>query len=394
MKFLCSQSDLVKALNTVSRAVTMRTTLPILRGILLRSEEGKRLSLSASDLDISIETHIDADIREEGSLLLPSKILGDIVRKLQQGEVSFHENEGGSVDIKCLNAEYRIMGMAVEEFPNIHGEIKGGKISLERSRMKEMIRKTCFAASVDETRGIITGVLMELKKDSVNMVALDGFRLAVVREQSENDEERNMIIPASILSEVGRIISDTEEGRHSDENKEKEEGEEKKGEEKEKISHKFDILTDGKKAFFDLKNTTVVSRLLEGIFVKYEDIMPKEYKTYVILNREELKDSVERASVLIKEGKNNFIKMAFSDGRMLLTSRNEEGTFRDEIATEQTGNDLEIGFNARFILDALKAIPDEDIVLALNSSVTPCLIRPTEGKSYEYLILPVRLAGA
>jgi DNA polymerase-3 subunit beta len=394
MKFLCAQSELLKALNIVSRAVTTRTTLPILRGILLRSKEGTGLSLSASDLDISIETHIEAEIKEEGSLLLPSKILGDIVRKLGQGEVSFNENEGGSVDIKCLNAEYKIMGMAVEEFPNIHGEVKGGRISIERSRMKEMIRKTCFAASVDETRGIITGVLMELKRDSVNMVALDGFRMAVVRERSENDEERNIIIPASILSEVGRIISDTEEGKRSDEGKEKEEKENKEVEEKERLYHKFDILTDDKKAFFDLKNTTVVSRLLEGIFVKYEDIMPKEYKTSVILNKEELKESVERASVLIKEGKNNFIKMAFSNGRMLLTSRNEEGTFRDEIATEQTGNDLEIGFNARFILDALKVIPDEDIVLALNSAVTPCLIRPTEGNGYEYLILPVRLAGA
>jgi DNA polymerase-3 subunit beta len=395
MKFLCDHYDLLKALGIVSRAVTTRTTLPILRGILLSAKDEKSLTLSASDLDISIETQIDADIREKGSLLLPSKILGDMVRRLGEGEVSFNENEGGSVDIKCLNAEYRIMGMAVEEFPDIHGEVKGGRIILERSKMKEMIRKTCFAASVDETRGIITGVLMELKKNSVNMVALDGFRMAVVREQSDNEEERSIIIPASIMNEVGRIISDTEEVKHSEENKEKEkEGEEKKKEKKKEKERKFDILTDDKKVFFDLKNTLIVSRLLEGVFVKYEDIMPKEYKTSVILNKEELKDSVERASVLIKEGKNNFIKMAFSNGRLSLTSRNEEGTFRDEIITEQTGDDLEIGFNAKFLLDALKVIPDEDISLALNTSVTPCLIRPTEGNSYEYLVLPVRLSGA
>jgi DNA polymerase-3 subunit beta len=353
----------------------------------LNAEEG-RLRLSASDLDISIETHINASVLEEGSIVLPSKLFGDIVRNLRPGEVIFNKNDEGSVDIKCLNAEYRIMGTSSDEFPNIHGERGGGNISIDKSRMKEMIKKTCFAASVDETRGIITGVLMELKMNSVNMVALDGFRMAVVREKTENEEERSIIIPAVIMSEVGRIIKETEEKKDSEENKEKEDNE------KEDCSEKFDIFTDGKKAVFDLKNTIVFSRLLEGIFVKYEDIIPKEYKTSVIINKDELKDSVERASVLIKEGKNNFIKMAFSDGRMIMTSRNEEGTFRDEISTDQKGSDLEIGFNAKFILDTLKVISDEEILMELNTPIAPCLIRPTRGNAYEYLVLPVRLMGA
>jgi DNA polymerase-3 subunit beta len=133
--------------------------------------------------------------------------------------------------------------------------------------------------------------------------------------------------------------------------------------------------------------------LLEGVFVKYEDILPKEYKTSLIVNKEELRESVERASILIREGKNNFIRMEIADGRMILTSRNEEGIFRDEITTEQNGENMEIGFNARFIADALRAVSDEDIRMEFNTAVTPCLIRPTEGKKYEYLILPVRLAS-
>jgi DNA polymerase-3 subunit beta len=380
----------MRALNTVSRAVTSRTTIPILKGILLESKSEGILFLSASDLDISIKTKIEASVSNEGSIVLPSKLFSDIVRKLPQGEVLFEEREEGTVNIKCLKSEFKIMGLSADEFPKINDEIEGVNIKLEKNKLKDMIRKTCFAASADETRGIITGVMIELKKGFVNMVALDGFRMAVVREKANNEEERNIIIPAGIMNEVGRIMSESEEKKQSDE---KDENDEIK---KNKIyeDDTFDIVTDEKKIVFKLKNTIIVSRLLEGIFVKYEDIIPKDYKTSVTLNREELKESAERAAVLIKEGKNNFIKMSFSEGQMVLTSRNEEGAFRDEIMTEQIGNDLEIGFNAKFVLDTLKVISDEDIKMNFNTAVTPCLIRPTEGNSYEYLVLPVRLAGA
>jgi DNA polymerase-3 subunit beta len=389
MKFTCDQSNLTKALNIVSRAVTSRTTIPILKGILLRAEEGGGLYLSASDLDISIETRIEALVSEEGSLVMPSKLFGDVVRKMPRGEVIFDEVEKGIAKIKCHKSEFRVMGMPADEFPKSQNEFDGEEIKLEKSKMKEMIRRTCFAASVDETRGIITGVLIEMKKGSLNMVALDGFRMAVAREKTDVEEEKNIIIPAGIMNEAGRIMTDA-----ADEGERPEENEEEKDEKKTKEKEKFSILTNDKRIMFDLGKTVVISRLLEGVFVKYEDIIPREYKTSVIIDREEMKESVERASVLIKEGKNNFIKMEFSDGRLILTSRNEEGAFRDEIATEQKGEGLEIGFNAKFILDALKAIPDEEIKMELNTSVTPCLIRPKEGDSYEYLILPVRLAGS
>jgi DNA polymerase-3 subunit beta len=381
MKFTCGQSDLTKALAVVSRAVTSRTTIPILKGILLNAEKDDELSLTASDLDISIETRIKAHISEKGSLVLPSKLFGDIVRRLPQGEVSFNENENCGADIKCQKTEFKIVGTPADEFPKIYGEMEGERIFLERDMMKEMIRKTCFAASTDETRGIITGVLVELKKGRINMVALDGFRMAVARTEALNKEERQIIIPAGIMNEVGRIMSDREE------EKKEENGTE---EAKENL---FEILIDDKKVLFDLKNTIVVSRLLEGSFVKYEDILPKEHKTSLIVNRDELKESVERASVLIREGKNNFIKMELSDGKMILTSRNEEGSFRDEITTDQKGEDLEIGFNAKFIADVLKIVSDEEIRMEFNSSVTPCLIRPTEKEDYEYLVLPVRLSS-
>jgi DNA polymerase-3 subunit beta len=370
---------LTKALSVVSRAVTARTTIPILKGILLNAEEEDSLSLTASDLDISIETRIKAQVFEKGAIVLPSKLFGDLVRKLPQGDVSFSEKENGGVDIKCLKTEFKIVGISADEFPKIQRGNDGERIFLKKSMLKEMIRKTCFAASTDETRGIITGVLLELKKGKIGMVALDGFRMAVVREETQNEEERKIIIPAGIMNEVGRIISDAE-----DEKKEEKEGEDKKD--------IFEILIDDKKALFDLKNTVVISRLLEGSFIKYEDILPKESKTSLTVNREELKEAVERASVLIREGKNNFIKIEISSGKMILTSRNEEGSFRDEVMTDQTGDDLEIGFNARFIMDILKVVSDEEIKMEFNTAVTPCLIKSAKENDYEYLVLPVRIA--
>jgi DNA polymerase-3 subunit beta len=386
VKFICRQSDLTKALNIVSRAVTSRTTIPILKGILIHTKNDDTLSLSASDLDISIETNIEASVLEKGSIVLPSKLFGDIVRKMPSGDIIFSEKENGIVDINCLRTEFKIMGINADEFPNIQGEMKGERIRLEKGVMKEMIRKTCFAASTDETRGIITGVLLELKKGLINMVALDGFRMAVARGKMEHEEERNIIIPAGIMSEIGKLIIDTEMEKHI------EKGEDKRENKDEEKEQNFEILIDEKKVLFDLNNTVVVSRLLEGMFVKYEDILPKESKTFAIVNKDELQECVERASILIKEGKNNFIRMELADGKMIISSRNEEGVFHDEISTDQKGDNLEIGFNARFITDTLKAVSDEEILMEFNTSVTPCLIKPTEGNSYEYLILPVRLA--
>jgi DNA polymerase-3 subunit beta len=316
--------------------------------------------------------------------VLPSKLFGDIVRRMPSGNISFSENKNGSVDINCLRTEFKIMGINADEFPKIRGKMNGENIRLERSVMKEMIRKTCFAASTDETRGVITGVLLELKKGLINMVALDGFRMAVVREKTKNEEEKSIIIPAGIMSEIGKLIIDTE--KHLDNEDEKNENKDEGNE------HEFEILIDEKKVLFDLKDTVIVSRLLEGIFVKYEDILPRESKTFAIINKDDLQECVERASVLIKEGKNNFIRMELADGKMIISSRNEEGVFHDEISVDQKGDDLEIGFNARFIMDTLKAVSDEEIRMEFNTSVTPCLIKPTEGNSYEYLILPVRLA--
>ena len=200
MKFSCNQQTLSRALNTVSKAVTSRTTIPILKGILLEASQDNILTLSASDLDLSIEKRIDVNVEEEGSVVVSARLFSDIVRKLPNEDILIEEQENNNIVIKCLSSEFTIVGQPADEFPNI-GEInEEKKLSLEKDILKEMIKKTSFAASIDESKGIIVGVLIEMEKESLNMVALDGFRMAITREAMKNEENKKIIIAARILN--------------------------------------------------------------------------------------------------------------------------------------------------------------------------------------------------
>jgi DNA polymerase-3 subunit beta len=245
---------------------------------------------------------------------------------------------------------------------------EGHAFSVEKSMLKDMIRATCFAASIEESRGIITGVLMEFKKDSFNMVALDGYRMAIVREKVRGEEDQNVVISARNMSEIGKLLS--EEAEEAD----------------------IEIRLGEKNAVFILNNTKVVTRVMEGEFIKYNDILPKENRIKVKANRREIMESVDRASIVVREGKNSFIKFTLQENEIVLFSRADEATTKESIKVEKEGDDLEIGFNARFMSDTLKAIDDEFIIMHFNTGINPCLITPQEGDAYEYLILPVRLS--
>lgn len=369
MKFSCNQQTLSKALNTVSKAVTSRTTIPILKGILLEVNQDNTLTLSASDLDLSIEKKVDVIAEEEGSIVVSAKLFSDIIRKLPNEEIQVEEQENNNIMIKCLASEFIIVGQPADEFPNI-GEInEENKILMEKDILKEMIKKTSFAASIDETKGIIVGVLIEMEEEALNMVALDGFRMAINREEMKNKEKKKIIIAARILNEINKIIIEHEENKD------------------------IYFILDEKKAVFLLDETKIVLRLLEGEFIKYNDILPKEYKSRVVVNRNELLNSIERASLLAKEGKNNLIKFSVFRDKIIITSRSEEGNVKEEVFIEKEGADLDIGFNSKYILDVVKVLNDENIVMEFNTSVSPCLIKPVEGRKYEYLVLPVRISN-
>jgi len=370
MKFKCSQYSLSKALNIVSKAVTARTTIPILKGILLNATADGKLILSASDLDISIEkTIIDINVEEEGSIVVSSKLFTDIIRKLPNEEVLIEMKDDQNIVIKTSISEFNILGIPPEEFPKI-GEIseEEGKMIFEKEIFRDMIRKSAFSASVDDAKGIIIGVLIELEENCTNMVALDGFRMAVIREEMKNEEKKKIVISAKIMSEINKIMSDVE----TDED--------------------INIILSKNKAIFNLENLKIVIRLLEGEYIKYKDILPVENKCKVFVNRGLLYESLERASLLSKEGKNNLIRFKVEGNLLTITSRSEEGNVKEEILMQKDGEDIEIGFNSKYMMDVLKAIDDEDIVLEMVSSVKPCVVKPVEGNKFEYLVLPVRIS--
>ncbi len=368
MKFSCKQQTLTKALNIVSKAVTIRTTIPILKGILLKVDEEGILTMSASDLDLSIEKKLKVENSIPGSIVVLSKLFGDIIRKLPDETIVIEENDG-KVNIKCASSEFNIIGLSSDEFPNINPkDEKEEKIVFDKDILKDMIRKTSFAASIDENKGVITGILIEMEENTLNMVAVDGFRMAIAREAMKNKERENIIISAKILSEISRIISESEDDRDD-----------------------IEVFLSDKKAVFVMEDTKVVSRLLEGKFMDYKRILPSENGCRVVVNKSDLMNSVERASLLAKVGKNNLVKLEIKDSVIEITSKSEEGNVKEEVIITKEGEDVTIGFNSKYLIDALKVIEDENIVLLFNNSVSPCLIKPVSGDSFEYLILPVRL---
>lgn len=368
MKFTCSQQTMTKALNTVSKAVSNRTTLPVLKGILLEAGADGKLIMSASDLEISIRKEIEADIIEEGSTVVGSKLFGDIIRKLPSGDITVETLENNTVSIMTGSSEFTVVSFSVDDFPKIgEKEDSDRELIFDRNIFRDMVRKTSFAASIDESKGVLVGILTEISKDSVSMVALDGFRLSLARENMISAEENRFIISAKIMNEISKIISEDE------------------GEDDLVIS------MGEKKAVFTMGTTEVMLRLMEGEFIRYREIIPKDNDINVIIGKEVLLESIERASLLAREGKNNLIKMTIKGDLMTITSRSEEGNVREEIAMEKTGSDLEIGFNSKYVIDVLKAIDDEEISMKFRTGTSPCLVTPVEGDSYEYLILPVRI---
>ncbi|MFV0275037.1 MAG: DNA polymerase III subunit beta [Bacilli bacterium] len=369
MKFNCNQQVLSKALNTVSKAVTTRTTIPILKGILIETKENQ-ITFSASDLDISIEKTIEANVDIKGSTVVSAKLFTDIIKKLPNENIFVELIDDNNLLIKTAHSEFTIVGQSSDEFPNI-GEMSEVKTRMlfDKEIFKSMIKKTFFSSSIDDSKGIITGVLLEIEENNFNMIALDGFRMAICRESMKNEKVGNIIIQGKTLGEILKILTESED--ESD----------------------IEILIGDKKALILIENTKISITLMNGEFVNYENILPKECSTKIILNKSDFLIGIERASLLAKEGKNNLIKCSIEENLLTINSRSEEGMVKEDIIIEKTGSDVEIGFNSKYISEALKAIDDENISIEFNTAVTPCLIKPIEGNNYEYLILPVRISS-
>lgn len=363
MKFEIEQRELLKHINIAQKAISSRTTLPILEGILFEVEDNK-LTLKSTDLELGIKTSTDCMVEEEGKIVINSTMIGNIVRKLPDSTIKFNIT-GENIQIRCANSEFNLIGFDSYDYPPLPNIDIEKKIEIPVEVMKKAIRNTVFAASIDESRPSLTGVMIEVEENYLNFVALDGFRIALMRYDSEIHEDIKEIVPSRSLNELNKIMP--EEG---------------------------DITLSFVKnnIVFDLGDTLIYSRLLDKNFFDYKGIIfsPSTCKVNVI--KRDFQDALERASLLAREEKANLVKISITENNIHITSNSEYGNVSENIYCEKDGNDLDIAFNAKYLLDGLKVIDSEECTLNLTDSLKPCIINPVdEENEYLYLVLPVRL---
>ena len=364
MKIKVNQRKLAKHINIAQKGISTRTTLQILDSLLLETEKDK-LKITGTDLELSIETYLDCEILEEGSIVINSRIFGDIIKKLPDAMVSI-EVENNNVNIVCENSEFNITGNPGEDYPDLPIIMKKNSFTMPTDILKAVVKQTVFATTQDESRPSLTGVLVELKKDTISFVALDGYRLALKKLPIESNLDTKMIIPGLSLNELNKILDDTEDD--------------------------IDISISTGYVIFDIGDTIVYSRLLEGQYFNYKDIIRDEHDTNILLNKREFQDSLERASLLAREDKANLVKLSIEDNMVSIKSNTEIGNVFEEIESQQEGENLNIAFNSRYILEGIRVIESENIRLNFMGSLNPCIIEGVDDPNYTYLVLPVRLA--
>ena len=364
MKIKVEQRKLSKHINIVQKSISSRTTLQILDGILLETTKN-RLKLTGTDLEISIETFLDCEIIEEGSIVVNSRIFGDIIKKLPDATVSI-EVKNNNINIRCENSEFNIAGNSGEDYPDLPLVVEKDSFNLPMDIFKEVIRQTVFATTQDETRPSLTGVLAEIGNGIISFVALDGYRLALKKLPTDSPLEAKMIIPGRSLNELNKILDDTED--------------------------LIKISISPSHTIFNIGDTIVYSRLLEGQFFNYKDIIREDHRTNIIVNRKYFQDSLERASLLAKEEKANLIKLTIEDNKIIIKSNSEIGNVYEEMESQQEGEGLNIAFNSRYLLEGIKTMESEQIQLNFMGSLNPCIIQGVNEDNYTYLVLPVRLA--
>jgi DNA polymerase-3 subunit beta len=365
MKIVCSKENLSDGINIVQKAVSTKTPMPILEGILFEAKDNN-LKLVGNDLQIGIECFVEADILEEGSIVINSRIIGDIIRRLPDSEVLIEVKENNEVFIECENSHFSIKGLEADGFPDLPFVNRENEFKLKQSLLKEMVRQTIFAVSLDENRPILTGTLIECKDGQLTFVSIDGFRMALRREEVDNlESELNVVVPGKTLNDIIKIIQSEDED--------------------------ISIYSSKGIVLFDMGNCRLVSRLLEGEYLNYDSIIPDENTTRVRINTRDLLGAIERAALVIPSDERRYpISIEVKDDVMIISSNTEIGAVKEEINIDLEGKEIDIGFNPRYFIDALKVIDNENIDVYFTSSIGPCTIRPVEGNSFIYMILPVR----
>lgn len=364
MIFICEKQKLQEGILITQKAITGKSTMPILEGIYIKADKNE-VTLIGSDMDLSIETKVEANVIEEGTVVIDSKIFGEIIRKLPNSQVRIERIENDTLQISCEKSVFNVVYMNADEFPSLPQIDEEKQIQIPQNILKNMIKSTSFAIALDETRPILQGILFEMKNRKLNLVALDGYRLAIKTEYLDSDFDIEVVIPGKTLNEVSKILDD--------------------------IETIVNITFSNNHILFNLNKTRIISRLLDGKFVNYNSLLPQEHKLLVEANKQDLQNGIERASLMAKDGNSNLVKLEVQQDNLVITSNSQLGKVREEVGITMQGEGIQIAFNSRYLLDVLKNMEEDVVVLEMTSSVTPCIIKAKETDSYRYLVLPVRL---
>lgn len=367
MKFVSNKDNLTFGVHVCQRAVSSKNPLPVLSGIFLKTEDGK-LTFTATDLEIGIECIIPVNTIENGSVVLPARIFSEIVKRLPDVPIEMDTDKSNfSTLLKYAQSEFNLLGISPDDFPILPSIDNSTPFVIKQELFKDMIRQVIFATSSDDHRPIFTGILMELEGENLKLIATDTHRLAFRKGRIENahDVQKSVVIPGKTLNELSRIMNG--------------EGED------------LNIYFGDNQVVFEMPGRRLISRLIEGQFPNYRQVIPEGCKTQIRLKTRELLDAVERASLLAKEG-SNYIKISVSQGKMVINSNSPEiGKIEEQLNIVFEGEDTQIAFNSKYLIDVLKAIDSEEVLLELTGSLSPGMIKPVGGENYIYIILPVRI---
>ena len=363
MKLICPKSNLVNGVQIVSKAVPNKTTMSILECILIDANNGI-IKLTANDMELGIETVIEGEIVEKGMIALDAKIFLDIVRKLPDNDITIETDNDLKTTITCEKSKFNIIGKSGEDFSYLPNIERNDSVIVSQFTLKEVVRQTIFSIADNDNNKLMTGELFDINGSTLKVVSLDGHRISIRKiELKDSYEPKKVVVPGKTLNEISKILP-------GDADKD------------------VNIFFTQKHILFEFDNTVVVSRLIEGEYFKIEQMLSSDYETKVKINKKEFLSCIDRATLLVKEGDKKPIIINITDGSMELKINSIVGSMNEDINIEKSGKDIMIGFNPKFLIDALRVIDDEEIEIYLVNPKAPCFIKNAE-ESYIYLILPV-----
>ena len=366
MKFSCEKYLLQAACNVASRAASSKSPIPVLEGLQICAEE--RLIIRGYDLKKAIVTAVDADISQRGSIVLGARLFGEMMRRMPDGIVTVTADEKDNVSIKCGKSSFNIIGMSNNDYPDLPRFDAVNSVSLPQNLLKDMINKTIFAVSSDEVRPIYTGTLFEVSEQELNLVSVDGFRLARRSEklQEAHMESCSFVVPGAALSDVEKICTDTEDP--------------------------VLISVGSKHISFAIGDSVVISRRLEGEFLNYRRSIPDTFKYELKVDKGELMSAIDRVSLIVSEKNTSPVRMTLGDGVIDCLCVTPIGKAEDVCTCEGNGEDMVIGFNDRYMKDALKNAGTDELLFCVNTPSSPCILKAADGSGdFTYMVLPVRL---